>query len=31
LAAVDPVDIKTIDMTHGQKRIRILAWTFEER
>ncbi len=29
LAAVKPADVRTIDMAQGQKRSRLLAWTFE--
>jgi 23S rRNA (adenine1618-N6)-methyltransferase len=29
LAAVKPSDVRTIDMAQGQKRSRLLAWTFE--
>jgi len=28
LAAVEPADVKILEMTHGQKKVRILAWTF---
>jgi len=30
LRLVNAVDVKTIDMAHGQKQTRILAWTFTE-
>jgi 23S rRNA (adenine1618-N6)-methyltransferase len=29
LRRVHAVDVKTIDMAHGQKKSRILAWTFK--
>jgi 23S rRNA (adenine1618-N6)-methyltransferase len=31
LAVVEPVEVKILDMTHGQKKVRILAWTFGAR
>lgn len=30
LTAVNPVDVRTIDMAQGQKRSRLLAWTFSK-
>jgi len=31
LAAVEPDDVRILDMAHGQKKTRILAWTFGAR
>jgi len=28
LAAVEPAEVKILEMTHGQKKVRILAWRF---
>ena len=30
LAVVEPVEVRVLDMAHGQKQSRILAWTFRE-